>query len=179
MTTYIVISVPMQSKDVLQPGCSSGALIEGNEWKFHTIHTNSLLQLMVDLLQIEPSRCSVQTNNVVRKVTMELRGQCECSKVCTSHTGTAKVEFQRLGLCSFIISGKLQPKLPSYVTSTSQIFHLSSLLLQPNHAAQTQKREQMGETAQEVTQNDVSRLRELAVVKAIQYIPTLCTASDG
>ena len=69
---------------------------------------------------------------------------------------------------------QLQPKLPSYVARTYS--NLPSLLsVAPPQPAQTLKRAQVEESAQEFTQNDVSRLRELAVVKAM--CPSVCVSA--
>ena len=54
--------------------------------------------------------------------------------------------------------------------------NLSSLLsVAPPQPAQTQKRAQVGETTQELSHNDVSQLRELAVVKAM--CPSVCVSA--
>jgi len=58
-----------------------------------------------------------------------------------------------------------------------QLYSYFSFLLPvaPPKPAQTQKRAQVGETAQEFSQNDVSQLCELAMAKAM--CPTVCVCA--
>ena len=59
-------------------------------------------------------------------------------------------------------------ELPRWFAEARTVLFYSFFSVAPtNHAAHTQKRAQMGETAQEFTQNDVSRLCELEIVKAM------------